>query len=142
MDRFLYEPIPILTRSHSIIDFASRCKQVSKSRCICWSLLFCLISELRLRGGPYSGQRLHLLPSLNPDHRFSALKRLTIGAQNGELEWPLSTLLYQLQWSSLQTLEYYCTTEWEREVYKDPWQHRPLVIPVPPRSISITRVML
>lgn len=100
------------------------------------------LREIRLRGAPHSGQSHHLLPAFNPDHHFSALKRLTIGAQDGELEWPLSTFTHQLQSPSLQILECYCTTEWEREELDEPWKHRPFVISVPPRSLSITRVML
>ncbi|KAE9966399.1 hypothetical protein EG328_008978 [Venturia inaequalis] len=100
------------------------------------------LREIRLRGAPHSGQRHHLLPLLNPNHCFSELRRLTISAQDGQLEWPLSTFIHQLQSPSLQTLECYCTSEWERDLYGEPWRHRPLVFTVPPRSLSITKVML
>lgn len=140
---FLYEP-------NTYID------QVSFDNKFCQSLqagieeplfllAFTLLNNLRyirLHGAPHSGQRHHLLPLLNPSHRFSALKRLEIQAQSVDSEWLLSTFIHHLQSPSLQILKCYLTTEWDRDSYRGPWKYRPLVFTAPPRSLNITEVVL
>lgn len=109
-----------------------------------FALLFTLlpqVSEIVCRGGPHSGQHLQLLLSVKPDHCFSALKRLTIGSTDGGLEWPLSTFT-QLLSPNLQELQCYMASEWDKEITETPWNHRPFITPVVPRSLNITHLML
>jgi hypothetical protein len=108
-------------------------------------LLFTLLPNLRhvcIRGGPYHGQNLHLFPFLKPEHRFSGLQRLTVGAQDATLEWPLSSVGTMFQSQSLKTVECYMVSEWEKKEYEEPWEHRPPLTPLQPRSLNITRLML
>jgi hypothetical protein len=101
------------------------------------------IQEILFRGGPHGGQHLNLLPSLSPEHRFSNLRKLTIAATDGELEWPLSSFSYQLQSQNLHTLECYLASEWDKDDASDfDWELRPPLIPVEPRSLNLTRLML
>ncbi|QDS70456.1 hypothetical protein FKW77_009909 [Venturia effusa] len=108
-------------------------------------LLFALLPNVRhisLRSGHAHGQNFHLFPHLKPEHQFSGLRRLTVGANNNMSEWPLSSVGSLFHSQTLRTVECFMTGEWERESCGDPWEHRPPLTPLAPRSLTITRLML
>lgn len=103
------------------------------------------VQELTLRGGPHGGHHLHLLPLIVPEHRFSALRTLSVASTDGELEWPFYALTHLIQGQNLQNLQYYMSSEWDKEDgdWEDEgWVYRQPPMPLLPRSLNFTRLML
>ncbi|KAE9961511.1 hypothetical protein BLS_001888 [Venturia inaequalis] len=102
------------------------------------------VQDLTLRGGPHGGQHLHLLPLIVPDHRFSSLRTLSVAATDGELEWPFYALNHLIHGRNLQNLYCYMSSEWDREDgdWDEGWVQRPPPVPLLPKSLNLTRLML